>query len=242
VTESSAREVRIAGVAVAVAVTVIGALIGVIPEIDSVVKAVAVVVPAVLVLVASAVVILKEVRRLVVRRDFGEKLTAYQFDQETGILVKGKIPNVSLRVKTIHTTLDHLVAAVPDYLREPVLRKAGYDVGANWAAEFRTTLWQSGLRKGEFTRQLLRWSEYDATAGMGRLVVALEPDLKRGTVMLHNSFLSKTAASFPLNYWFAGYIAGTMDVLFGVLHEVKLLDPTTEPASLVGFRVKALGG
>ena len=238
--EGSRREVTVAGVAAAVAVTVIGALIGVIPEIDSLAKAVAVVVPAVLVLVVSAVVVIKEVRRLVVRRDFGEEFTAYKFDQETGILVKGKIPNVSLRVETVHATLDHLVAAVPDGLKEAVLRKSGYDVGENWAAEFRTTLWQSGLRKSEFTRQLLRWSEYDATAGMGRLVVALEPDLRNGTVMLLNSFLSKSSASFPLNYWFAGYIAGTMDALFSVRHEVELIAPSVEAAPLVGFRVRAI--
>jgi hypothetical protein len=241
VKENSRREVTIAGVAAGVAVTVIGALIGVIPEIDSPVKAIAVVVPAVLVLVVASVIILKEVRRLVVRRDFGEEFTAYKFDQETGILVKGKIPNVSLRVETVHATLDHLVAAVPDDLKEAVLRKSGYAVGANWATEFRTTLWQSGLRKGEFTRQLLRWSEYDATAGMGRLIVALEPDLRNGTVMLLNSFLSKAPASFPLNYWFAGYIAGTMDELFGVDHEVELIEPSTAPAPLVGFRIQASG-
>jgi hypothetical protein len=239
VKEGARREVTVAGVAAAVAVTVIGALIGTIPQVDSLPKAVAVVVPAVLVLVVCAVIIIKEVRRLVVRRDFGEEFTAYKFDEETGILVKGTIPNVSLRVETVHATLDRLAAAVPDDRKETVLRESGYEVGANWAGEFRTTLWQSGLRKSEFTRQLLRWSEYDATAGMGRLVIALEPDLRNGTVMLLNSFLSTSSASFPLNYWFAGYIAGTMDVLFGVRHKVELIDPTTAAAPLVGFRVCA---
>lgn len=235
--EGARREVTIAGVAAAAAVAVVGGLIGAIPALDSWWKIVAVVAFAAIVLVGSGVVIFKELRRMGARRDFGEELTAYQFDEKTGILFKGKIPNVSLRVETLHRTIDRLVAAVPEDQRETVLREAGYAVGAAWGREFRATLWHAGLRRNEFARQLLQWSEYDATAGMGRLMVALEPDRRNGTVMLCNSFLSQSSASFPLNYWFAGYIAGTMDELFEARHDVQLTHPSTDAEPMAGFRV-----
>jgi predicted hydrocarbon binding protein len=242
VSDGSRREVTAAGLAAAVSVAVIGALIGAIPALDTWWKIAAVLAFVVVVLGISVTVVFKEARRLVARRGAGEELTAYTYKEETGVLLKGKIPNVSLRVETIHMTIDKLVEAVPEERKADVLHQAGYAVGKSWAHEFGESLWHYGLRKGEIAQQLLRWSEYDATAGMGRLIVALEPDLKQGTVMLLNSFLSKTSASFPLNHWFAGYIAGTMEALFGHRYEVELDDLSAEPASLVGFRVRAAAG
>lgn len=237
--DGSQREVTTAGVAAAVAVTAVGGLIGAIPALDAWWKIAAILAVVVAILAFTVPVVFKEARRLVARRDRGEELVAYTFEEETGVLLKGKIPNVSLRVETIHATIDKLVEAVPQERREEVLHDAGYAVGENWALEFGATLWHHGLRRGEVAQQLLTWSEYDATAGMGRLIVAMEPDLRSGTVMLLNSFLSKASASFPLNHWFAGYIAGTMDALFAGHYEVELQEPSSEAATLVGFRVRA---
>jgi hypothetical protein len=233
------RDVTIASIGVAVFVAVVAALVATIPELDSAGKIAAVLIVAAVLLVPSAAVVIKEVRRLMVRREFGEELTAYHFEEETGFLLKGEIPNVSLRVESVHATIDGLVRAVPAEQRESALREAGYAVGENWAAEFKATLWQTGLREHEVARQLLRWSDYDATAGMGRLIVAMDPSLESGTVLLLNSFLSRSEASFPLNYWFAGYIAGTMDALFDRSYAVALKEPTMAAASHVGFSVTA---
>jgi hypothetical protein len=237
--DGTSRESFYVGLASAVIVTVIGGLIAVLPELDSWWNVAAVLAIATVGLTTSTVVLVREARRLIVRRDWGEEFTGYEFDQETGILVKGEIPNVALRVETVHVVIDRLVEAISEERREGVLRDAGYSAGSKWASEFKRTLWQSGLRPGEDARQLLRWSEYDASAGMGRLIVAMDPSFRNGSVMLLNSFLSRSHASFPLNYWFAGYIAGTMDELFDSDHEVELEDPSAESAQLVGFRVRA---
>lgn len=233
------RESISIGLASSVIVAAIGGLIAVLPSLDSAWSVAGVLVIATAGIATSTVVLLREARRLVVRQDWGEKFTAYEYDEEVGVLLKGEIENVSLRVETIHVVLDKLVAAIPDDRKEAVLREAGYAAGAKWASEFRRTLWQSGLRSGEDIRQLLRWSEYDATAGMGRLSVAMDTNFRNGFVMLHNSFLSRTRASFPLNYWFAGYIAGTMDELFDSTHEVDLQDPSRDADPLVAFQVTA---
>jgi hypothetical protein len=239
--DGTSRESLAVGLASGIVVAVTGGLIAVLPSLDSLWSVAGVLVIAAAGITTSTVILLREARRLIVRRDWGEEFTAYEFDEETGVLVKGAIANVSLRVETIHVVLDRLVDAIPAAQKEAVLRDAGYAAGAKWAREFRKTLWQSGLRKDEDARQLLRWSEYDATAGMGRLIVAMDSDFRDGSVMLLNSFLSRSDASFPLNYWFAGYIAGTMDELFGGSHEVKLEDPSARAAALVGFRVSVAG-
>jgi len=237
--DGPSRESISVGLATSLIVAVIGGLIAVLPSLDTAWSVAGVLVVAAMGIATSTVVLLREARRLVVRQDWGEKFTAYEYDEEIGVLLKGEIENVSLRVETIHVVLDKLVAAIPEERKEESLRAAGYAAGAKWAGEFRRTLWQSGLREGEDIRQLLRWSEYDATAGMGRLSVAMDTNFQNGFVMLHNSFLSRTSASFPLNYWFAGYIAGTMDELFDGTHEVELQDPSQDTAALVAFRVAA---
>jgi hypothetical protein len=237
--DGPSRESLSIGLASSILVAVIGGLIAVLPSLDSVWSVAGVLVIAVAGITTSTVVLLREARRLIVRQDWGEKFTAYEYDEEVGVLLKGEIENVSLRVETIHVVLDTLVAAIPEERKEGALREAGYAAGAKWAGEFRRTLWESGLRSGEDVRQLLRWSEYDATAGMGRLAVAMDTHFCNGSVMLHNSFLSRAPASFPLNYWFAGYIAGTMDELFDGSHEVELQDPLRNAAALVAFQVTA---
>lgn len=237
--EGHSRESISVGLATGLLVAVVGGLIAVLPSLDSVWSVAGVLAIATVAITISALVLLREARRLVVRKDWGEEFTAYEFDDEVGILLKGKIENVSLRVETIQVVIDRLVAVIPDDSKESALREAGYAAGAKWAGEFRRTLWQSGLRSDEGVRQLLRWSEYDATAGMGRLSVAMDTDFRNGSVMLHNSFLSRTSASFPLNYWFAGYIAGTMDELFDCSHEVVLQEPSQKAVPLVTFQVRA---
>ncbi len=237
--DGPSRESIWIGLASSIVVAVIGGLIAVLPSLDSVWSVAGVLVIAAAGITTSTVILVREARRLIVRQDWGEKFTAYEYDEEVGVLLKGAIENVSLRVETIHVVLDKLVAAIPDERKEAALRDAGYAAGSKWAGEFRRTLWQSGLRSDEDVRQLLRWSEYDATAGMGRLSVAMDTNFRNGSVMLQNSFLSRAPASFPLNYWFAGYIAGTMDELFDSSHEVTLQEPSRGTAQLVAFQVTA---
>jgi predicted hydrocarbon binding protein len=187
--------------------------------------------------VVIVVRIVRSARNLLEGRPGDDEVVRYDDDRETGILLKGDIENVSLRVSTVHRIVDTLTHAIPKDERQSALYECGRAIGANWVADFRHALPKLEIDKADLARQVLKWSEYDATAGMGRLTIAVNPKTGEGLAVLANSFLSREPARFPLNWWFAGYLAGSLHELLGCPIKVEVVNPRKRAATTVYFKV-----
>ena len=224
-------------VAVIGVTTLVAAGINVIPQLKSVWEAA----PAGGVLVAVVlwllIYIIHGAGNLLAGPSHDADVVRYNDDRETGILLKGDIENVSLRVSTVHRIIDALVAAIPGSLQQEVLYNCGCDIGQAWVADFRKQLRKLQIDADDIPRQLLQWSEYDATAGMGRLTVAVNPTSGEGLVMLANGFLSREQASFSLDWWYAGYLAGTLREMLSRDVDVAVTKSSAGPSKATFFRV-----
>jgi hypothetical protein len=231
------RETRVLAAAVAAVPLLLAAGIGVVPQLHSLWLQVTVIAAMLAIGVIVGVRIVRSARNLLLGQSADADVVKYEDDRETGVLLKGKIANVSLRVSTMHRIVDTLTLAIPEGHRQRALYDCGCDVGKNWVADFRHELPRLEIAPDDLLRQLLKWSEYDATAGMGRLTVVVNPRTGDGLIGLANGFLSRAAAGFPLNWWFAGYLAGTLHELLGQKVDVEVIDPTAEASATTFFRV-----
>jgi hypothetical protein len=178
-----------------------------------------------MIIVVVGVQIVRSARRLLLGQAVDTEVVAYTDNRQTGILEKGQIQNVALRVSTIHRIVDSLTNSISPADRQEALYRCGQEVGKSWVSDFHKELPRLEIERGDISQQLLKWSEYDATAGMGRLSIAVDPDTGAGLVVLANSFLSRTESSFPLNWWFAGYLAGSLSELLKVSVHAQMMNP-----------------
>ncbi len=231
---ASTKEAFTAAGSAAVIGAVLTGFITVIPDIDAAWQWPVVIATSGIFILMAALFLRRSVQRFLFH-DPSRDITSYIYNPERGLLFKGDIRNVAFRVDTVHALLDGIVKFVPEKDRCNALYQAGYDAGQSWSREF---LKHRGTQHSlELSTMLIQWAHYDATAGMGRLSVAVSPELNRGTVLLANSFLSTRTSSFPLNYWFAGYIAATLNCIFTRRVGVILSNPTTEEQSETVFDV-----
>lgn len=223
-------------------VAAIGGLIAVYPEIDTVAEVVVAMLVVLFVAVPCCLYLSRRIRAMARRPDHEGELTGYTVDAESGVLFKGSIENVALRVSTLQNLIWGLASQIEETRRAEALAEAGYSTGREWAAEFRSTVETVGIDRGDTARQLARWAEYDASAGMGRLSLAVTPQHSDGMVALSNSFLSRRMNHNQLDHWFAGYVAGTLEELLGHVYEVTPVPPSSscEHCDTVLFRVQAV--
>ncbi|MHB8262933.1 MAG: hypothetical protein ACYDGY_04185 [Acidimicrobiales bacterium] len=153
-----------------------------------------------------------------------------------GIIHKGAIRNVSLRATTIHRIVNCLISEVPDASREHALREAGRLVGHHWGRSFLDECRRTRIDTKHLDDKLSLWSDYDATAGMGRFRFSLS-DTGHGTVSLTDGFLSDEDAIFPLDFLVAGYLEGTLQVILERSVQVQLVNPATDTHSETIFYV-----
>jgi hypothetical protein len=231
------RETGILAAAVTAVPLLVASGITLIPELQGVWTTAIGIAVLVVVVTLVAVQIVRSARTLLVGEYADTQFVAYTDNRETGILLKGDIENVSLRVSTVHSIVDALTNKIPPASRKIALYDCGRAVGKSWASEFRRELPRLEIRGQDILYQLLKWSEYDATAGMGRLTVAVNPLTGEGVVTLANGFLSRASSTFPLNWWFAGYLAGTLDELLQRKTSVAVVDPTTNATEVAFFQV-----
>ncbi|TML00328.1 MAG: hypothetical protein E6G34_02255 [Actinobacteria bacterium] len=237
-TPNARRETGILAAAVTAVPLLVASGISLIPQLEGVWPTALGIAVLVVITVVVGVQIVRSARKLLVGQGADTEILAYQDDRESGILRKGDIPNVSLRVSTIHLIVDTLTQAIPDEdNRQSALYQCGAAVGESWVTDFHKQLLALEIEKSDLLRQLLKWSEYDATAGMGRLTVAVNPKTGEGLVALANSFLSRSPSRFPLNWWFAGYLAGSLRRLLDREVLVELLGPTEAAAPITLFQV-----
>lgn len=231
------RETRLLAAGVAALPLLLAAGIGIVPQLPGVwLEALA---SSLLLIIASiaAIWIVRGARNLVLGQSVNSEIVGYKDDRETGVLLKGAIANVSLRVTTMHRIVDSLTNVIPESDRQDALYSCGWDVGRSWVSDFRHELPKLKIESNDIGRQILKWSEYDATAGMGRSTIAVNEDSGEGLAIMANSFLSRTLASFPLDWWFAGYLAGSLQELLGRAITVELIDPSSEPSPTALFRI-----
>ncbi len=165
-------------------------------------------------------------------------LTEKSQDDAAGILHKGAIRNVSLRTTTIHKIINSLISEISEERREQALRVAGLSVGRHWGRSFLDECRRSHIDVKNLEQTLDLWSDYDATAGMGRFRFSLS-SVGSGTVFLADGFLSDEDANFPLDYLVAGYIEGTLEILLERPIRVQLASPSSRPHTETIFYVNA---
>jgi predicted hydrocarbon binding protein len=190
-------------------------------------------------LVGGGVLFLQFLRRVFAHAatTVADTLERYSVDPQTGGLFKGRIRNVSLRTATIHRLLDTIVQNVPEAQRHEVLYRAGEEIGTSWGADLEALCRDMDLDSDDTTGRFELWARYDATAGMGAMDIDVAAK-GSGSVTVRNSFLSDMVSSTPLNYWFAGYIAGTLEHLLGQSVIVELVEPSTHRQVITRFAVR----
>lgn len=197
----------------------------------------------ILVILAAILYVARILRREISGRneDLLRTLAAGRVDETAGKMWRGSITNVTLRSATIHTLVDRLIRDVPVTRREAALYEAGREVGASWGKDFDAECSRKGLDlRADLEQALSLWAGYDANVGMGRYDFDLGPS-GAGEVRVTNSFLSDQAACFPLNHWFAGYFAGTIEQLLGQQIEAILGHASTRRQRLTHFAIVASG-
>ncbi len=157
-------------------------------------------------------------------------------DPISGIMHKGAIRNVSLRVATIHTIFDKLVSNIPENNRIESLKEVGLYIGHDWGRDFVNECRRVHAALNTLDKKLALWSEYDATAGLGKFEFTIATD-GHGIVTLNSGFLSDFDAVAPLDYFFEGYLEGTLEEILSTSLVVNLNSPSTSRHEQSTFRV-----
>lgn len=148
-----------------------------------------------------------------------QSILSYQVNENTGILMKGQVRNVALRVDTINELVDAL-ASLDGNTREERLIEAGKAVGKSWVEAF-TKIRQKEKRAKSHEEQLELWTEYDATAGWGKFDFHLNSD-GHGSVTLRNGFLSGETDRGCRELFLAGYLEATLERIYSTEISVSL--------------------
>ena len=185
------------------------------------------------------VYLLWRVFRYVRAIDRRQTILSYQVHEDTGLLMKGHVRNVAMRVDTMTELIEALAQDRPGSTPEARLKEAGIEVGKSWSSAF-ATIRQRERSASSHEEQLALWSEYDATAGWGRFDFHLNEE-GHGSVTLRNGFLSKAfeapacddtaGAHGPcLEHFVAGYLQATIRSIFGTGVDVTLDMPAAGEA------------
>jgi hypothetical protein len=136
--------------------------------------------------------------------------TGIHKDHKTGILKKGDIRNVELRVDTIR---EILLGVLQSSVENPSERlyKVGLEWGKSWSVDFARIEGGADISTVEHTREVLDdWSYYDSTAGLGRILFGYDNEGRPVEAQVLNGFLGVNQDEFDLRQLFAGYLAGSL--------------------------------
>lgn len=161
--------------------------------------------------------------RVRIQHTVAKVLTGYKLNVDEGVIYKGNLRNVAVRLETFHKTLEYFVRACPDTY-EDTLRAAGKAVGSSFVDDFRGELISGSLDASGLQRTLEMWSTYDAAAGFGKFDFS---DVRDGivgckTVYLRNPFLAdrKLGGERCLCSWVEGYVEGCLESITNAEFEV----------------------
>jgi hypothetical protein len=170
---------------------------------------------------------------------FSSALDKYIVYPLKGHLRKAGIRNVALRTSTLHDLLNEVVKAVPDERRKDALYLAGYTVGMSWGKDLEKLSYDLMGDAGDVDTKLDLWMEYDKSGGLGVFDFSITHE-GHGEICLTNSVLSDEPACAPLNYCFAGYVAGTLEYILGIQVNVELDNPSTSCQAKTHFSVSPI--
>lgn len=152
-------------------------------------------------------------------------------DVEAGVIRKGSLRNVELRVQTVQEILLRSLLASAEG-RDRALYDAGYHWGLGWSRDFVNILSGVDVTTPEGVRSVLSdWSYYDSTAGMGRIEFQYDERGLPDGVRVHNSFLGIERDGADLRILFGGYIAGSLAGLLsprGAHFDVELAEKSVD--------------
>lgn len=161
----------------------------------------------------------------------------YEWDLEKGILTKTGIENVSLRRKTLAQLFETLRDGVEVSLLADLLRKAGAEMGRDFALDIE--------KRTSKKLDLARWSDYDASAGMGRLIFDSSSPATVSKVVIRNSFeaaFAKSGAREPVCHFFEGYIGGVLSAICEKKIVVRELSCIAQNEEVCTFEVQQTKG
>lgn len=157
---------------------------------------------------------------------------------DAGMLFMGRIPNTSLRVKTIQVMLSSLASQCEDY--ETVLKKAGQRVGQSFGRDLLTELRSEGTSPTE--KELLNfWRKYDSNAGLGKFnFESFDLETRTGEITINNSFLAFNGNEMDnrLCAFTEGYIEGTLSQLLDTRVTAESNCPTLPHHSICRFVIR----
>jgi len=139
-------------------------------------------------------------------------------DLRTGRATLGGIPNVALRLETVHAMLDGLLEQHPSN-RIQLLCDIGDVVGVQFGHDFRNTILLPLSRQGIPLQETIDlWSKYDGAAGFGRFdFQSFNSELCTGVIKVHESFLAtnRQHSAKCLCPFLGGYINGFLHTFTG---------------------------
>jgi len=172
-------------------------------------------------------------------------LTDNNYDSNEGLMFKGtkeeegRVRNAALRTQSIHNLLDTIIAKVPKEEREGAMRLAGKKMGETFAETFESMPGELPNPPENLEAKLDLWTDYDASAGLGRLTFKLDSsEVGEGIVELKNGFLqSEFDSNCSMDYVIAGYLEGALERLMGKDLSVQPTQPLTQAHDRSIFRI-----
>lgn len=133
---------------------------------------------------------------------------------EKGLLLKGEIRNIELRMATIRTLLLSFVDEKDPQSNE-ILYAVGYKWGIDWSTDLTKVASQEDQTIASRQQLLMDWSYYDASAGLGSLRFDFDKSGIPSRVHALNSFAAISSENVDMRNLLGGYIAGTITGMFG---------------------------
>lgn len=172
-------------------------------------------------------------------------LTDNNYDSNEGLMFKGtneeegRVRNAALRTQSIHNLLDTIIAKVPKEERKRAMRLAGKKMGESFAETFESMPGELPSPPENLEAKLDLWTDYDASAGLGRLTFKLDSsEVGEGIVELKNGFLqSEFDSNCSMDYVIAGYLEGALERLMGKDLSVQPTQPLTQAHDRSIFRI-----
>src|SRR5215208_4067710 len=172
-------------------------------------------------------------------------LTDNNYDSNEGLMFKGtkeeegRVRNAALRTQSIHNLLDTIIANVSKEEREGAMRLAGKKMGETFAETFESMPGEHPNPPENLEAKLDLWTDYDASAGLGRLTFKLDSsEVGEGIVELKNGFLqSEFDSNCSMDYVIAGYLEGALVRLMGKDLSVQPTQPLTQAHDRSIFRI-----
>lgn len=152
----------------------------------------------------------------------------YSYVPNEGIICKGNIRNVIIRVES----LIHILGNLTKDCGKEILRKVGEIVGKSFAYDFHEELIRIRGSQLSLRDKLQLWAEYDGTAGWGKYDFSKFYENRTGEIRIRNSWLSSKQNIYePLCAFMEGYMEVILEEAFNLRCKISS-SPTCQRQSV----------